>query len=150
MAQFRSLEELKNAVGSEFGPIDWIQITQEQINQFAKLTRDEQWIHVDVERASASPFGTTVAHGYFVLSLVAPAVMGLMTIENAKVFLNYGLNKVRFPTSVPAGARIRAKLRLVEVRAQGAGTLFVSEATVELENSAKPACVAEVVTYVEF
>ena len=149
MARFHSLDDLKSAVGTELGPIDWIEITQEQINEFAKLTHDEQWVHVDVERAAASPTGTTIAHGYFILALVAPAVMGLITIENARVFLNYGMNKVRFPTSVPAGSRIRAKLRLTEVREHGAGALFTAEATVELENSVKPACVAEVVTYVE-
>lgn len=150
MSQFSSLQDLRDAVGSEFGPIDWIEISQDQINQFAKLTRDEQWIHVDVERAAKSPIGTTVAHGYFVLALIAPAVMGLMTIENARVYLNYGMNKVRFPASVPAGARIRAKLNLLEVKDHGPGALFVVQATVELEGHSKPACVAEVVTYVEF
>lgn len=149
MATFSSVEDLRNAVGSELGPIDWIDITQHDISVFATLTHDEQWIHVDAARAAKSPFGATVAHGYFVLALVAPAVMGLMTINGATVFLNYGLNKVRFPAPVRTGSRIRARLRLLSVDDHGEGTLFVSKATVEVEGQAKPACVAEVVTYVE-
>lgn len=150
MSRFSSIDHLRDSIGEEFGPIDWIEISQAQINEFAKLTKDEQWIHVDEERAKSSPLGTTVAHGYFVLALVAPAVMGLMTIDNARTYLNYGMNKVRFPSSVPAGSRIRAKLRLLDVADHGQGILFTVEAAVGVEHQSKPACVAEVVTYVEF
>ena len=150
MPVFSSVAQLSSAVGSSLGTGEWIELTQEKIDTFATLTGDHQWIHVDVDRAAASPLGSTIAHGYFVLSLVAPAVMSLLQITNAKQLLNYGLNRVRFPSSVPSGSRVRGSLTLASVSESGTGVLVVVDATIEVEGQAKPACVAQAVTYVAF
>ncbi|MBT2384108.1 MaoC family dehydratase, partial [Streptomyces sp. ISL-11] len=108
---FTSPEELRAAVGEELGPGDWLEVDQKRIDLFAEATGDHQWIHVDAERAAAGPFGTTIAHGYLTLSLLAALVPPLMRAEGARMGINYGLNKVRFPAPVPAGSRLRARAR---------------------------------------
>lgn len=150
MGSFASIDALRDAVGSELGAGEWIEVTQENIDTFATLTGDRQWIHVDVERAAASALGSTIAHGYFVLALIAPAVMELVRIDNALQLLHYGLNRVRFPSSVPAGSRVRGRLKLTSLTDAGSGYLVEVEATIEVERQAKPGCVAQVLTFVEF
>lgn len=148
MAGFKTLDDLRNSVGTDLGPTHWIDITQEKIDIFGKLTEDEQWIHHDVQRAAASEVGATVAHGYFVLALAAPAVMSLTLVENARAYLNYGVNRVRFTSPVKAGSRVRGHLRVVSVENSRSGVLFTVEARMEVEGQEKPGCVAEIMTYV--
>jgi acyl dehydratase len=139
------LEELKALQGQEVGPSEWRTITQEDINEFAKLSGDDQWIHVDVERAKTeSPFGTTIAHGNLTLSAIDGLRMELMELDGFKLAVNYGWNKVRFPAPVPAGSNIRATAELVEVEDVGGGWVqIVVRFTVEVEGSEKPCCVAD-------
>ena len=139
------LEELKALQGQQIGPSDWRTITQEDINEFAKLSGDDQWIHVDVERAkNESPFGTTIAHGNLTLSAIDGLRMELMELDGFKLAVNYGWNKVRFPAPVPAGSKIRATAELVEVEDVGGGWVqIVVRFTVEVEGSEKPCCVAD-------
>lgn len=150
MPTFASVEELRTAEGNELGVGDWIDVTQEKVDAFAELTGDHQWIHVDPERAAATPLGSTIAHGYLVLSMIAPAVMSLVQLENTSKLLNYGMNRVRFPSSVPTGARIRARLALQDVADSGRGCLYTLRATVEVEGQDRPGCVADVLTFAEF
>ena len=144
MRTFTSAAELTAAQGGELGTSDWVTVTQEAVNLFADATGDHQWIHVDPERAAKGPFGTTIAHGYMTLSLL-PALMHTMySVEGAKLAINYGLNKVRFPAPVPVGSRVRATSTLVNVEDLGNGAVQLTVSTaVEVEGSAKPACVAE-------
>jgi acyl dehydratase len=139
------IEELKELIGQEVGPGEWREVTQELINQFADVSGDHQWIHVDVERAkNDSPFGTTVAHGNLTLSMIDGLRLDLLKSEGFALGVNYGWNKVRFPAPVPAGSRIRAKAEVVSVDEVG-GNWFqiVTKFTVEVEGNEKPACVAE-------
>jgi acyl dehydratase len=137
-------------VGDVYGPSSWIEVTQDRINQFADATEDHQWIHVDPQRAAAGPFGTTVAHGFLTLSLVPYFAGQLRRIEGARMGINYGLDRVRFPAPVPAGARIRARSQLISVDQVGEAAHLVNRVTIEVEGSAKPACVADVVTRLYF
>ena len=139
------LDELKALQGQQVGPSDWRTITQEDIDEFAKLSGDDQWIHVDVERAKTeSPFGTTIAHGNLTLSAIDGLRMELMELDGFKLAVNYGWNKVRFPAPVPAGSKIRATAELVEVEDVGGGWVqIVVRFTVEVEGSEKPCCVAD-------
>lgn len=143
MKVFNTPHDLKDAVGEEVGVSDWLEITQERVNTFADATGDHQWIHVDEEKAAGGPFGRTIAHGYLTLSLLAPFMQETYEVKERKMGVNYGLNKVRFPSPVPVGSRIRARntLKAVEDVAGGIQATFV--VTVELEGSEKPACVAE-------
>lgn len=138
MRTFESVADLAAAAGEKVGQSDWVTITQEEVNLFADATGDHQWIHVDPERAAAGPFGTTIAHGFMTLALLP------------RLAINYGLNKVRFPAPVPVGSRVRATSSLVGVEDLGNGTVQATvSTTVEVEGSAKPACVAEsIVRYV--
>lgn len=139
------LDELKALQGQQVGPSEWRTITQEDIDEFAKLSGDDQWIHVDVERAKTeSPFGTTIAHGNLTLSAIDGLRMELMELDGFKLAVNYGWNKVRFPAPVPAGSNIRATAELVEVEDVGGGWVqIVVRFTVEVEGSEKPCCVAD-------
>lgn len=150
MTTFASVEGLREATGTELASSDWIVISQEMIDTFGTLTGDRQWIHVDVERAAASPTGSTIAHGYLVLALVAPTVMESLQIADAEQLLNYGMNRVRFPSPVRAGSRVRTRVTLRSVTDAGAGRLVTADVVVEIEGQDKPACVAEVLTYVSF
>jgi acyl dehydratase len=139
------IEELKALIGQTIGPSEWREVTQADIDTFAELSRDDQWIHVDVERAKTeSPFGTTVAHGNLTLSMIDGFRSGLLESTGFKLGVNYGWNKIRFPAPVPAGSRIRASVEAVSVDDVGGGWHQITQKwTVEVEGSEKPACVAE-------
>jgi acyl dehydratase len=145
MRTFTSLEELSDVVGEDLGPSDWLEVTQERVDAFADATGDHQWIHVDVDRASKGPFGGTIAHGYLTLSLIPRFAPELFEIYTPGARLNYGVNKVRFPSPVRVGSRIRAAARIVEVSDVPAGRQLLTRYTVEIEGEPKPACVAETV-----
>jgi acyl dehydratase len=142
---FTDLDQLADAVGEELGTTDWLEITQERVDAFADATDDHQWIHVDVERAQAGPFGGTIAHGYLTLSMIPHFNQQLLSIETSGARLNYGLNKVRFPHPVKVGARIRCTATLAELTDVPAGKQMVTRYTIDIEGEAKPACVAEMV-----
>ena len=146
MRTFTSGADLVASVGQEIGVSDWHEIPQSQIDLFAEATGDDQWIHVDPERASQGPYGTTIAHGYLTLSLLAPLMKTTYRIEGAKMAVNYGLNKVRFAAPVRVGSRVRVRVSLASVDEIPNGVQSVWSAVIELEGSAKPACIAEPVT----
>jgi acyl dehydratase len=139
------IEDVKALVGQQIGPGEWREVTQADIDRFAELSGDDQWIHVDVERAKTdSPFGTTVAHGNLTLSMVDGFRKELIRSEGFALGVNYGWNKVRFPAPVPAGARLRARAEVVSVDEAGGGWFqVVTRFTVEVEGNDKPACVGE-------
>jgi acyl dehydratase len=143
---FTSTADLKASVGQEIGVSDWHEIPQSQIDLFAEATGDHQWIHVDPERARTGPYGTTIAHGYLTLSLLAPLMKSTYRIEGATMAVNYGLNKVRFAAPVRVGSRVRVRVSLSSVDDIPNGVQSVWSAVIELEGSAKPACIAEPVT----
>ena len=147
MKTFENLSELKSLVGHEVAISDWLTITQEQVNQFAQATGDYQWIHVDVERATAGPFGAPIAHGFLTLSLLPRFFESAMEIRNTRMGVNYGLNKVRFTSPVPVGSRLRGRMTLLACEAiDNDGMQMTWKVTVEREGSDKPACVAESLT----
>jgi acyl dehydratase len=145
--EVEGIEGLQALLGKEVGPSDWREVTQADIDAFADLSGDHQWIHVDPERAKAeSPFGTTIAHGNLTLSLIDGMRQGLIASSGFKLGVNYGWNRVRFPAPVPAGSRVRARAEVVEVEDVGGGWWQVlTRFTVEVEGSEKPACVADAV-----
>ncbi|OEV03200.1 MaoC family dehydratase [Streptomyces oceani] len=143
---FASPEELRAAVGEELGVSDWLEIDQNRVDLFADATGDHQWIHVDPQRAKDGPFGTTIAHGYLTLSLLPALVPQVMTLTGMRMGVNYGVNKVRFPSVVPVGARLRARATLTEVTEAGEGVQVTATVTVEREGGEKPVCVAETVS----
>ncbi|MEU1430808.1 MaoC family dehydratase [Nocardia sp. NPDC005746] len=143
MRVFEGLPELEKAVGTHLGYSDWHTVTQLQIDMFADATGDHQWIHVDPERAAEGPFGATVAHGFLTLSLLPMLAHGVYVVEGLSMGINYGTNKVRFPAPVPVGSWVRAGVELVSLTPTNAGVQLVSRVTVEIDGSAKPACVAE-------
>ena len=134
---------LRDAAGTHLGYTDWQEMTQERVNLFADATDDHQFIHVDVRRAKQTPFGGTIAHGYLTLSLAAPIMGELMHVSDAKMGVNYGLDKVRFPAPLPVGAQWRGGGEIVEVTEVPGGLQVKSKVTVEVKDGAKPACVAE-------
>ncbi|MGH3496847.1 MAG: MaoC family dehydratase [Nocardioidaceae bacterium] len=133
------------AIGEDLGSSDWLQIDQQRIDAFAEATGDHQWIHVDPERAAGGPFGRTIAHGYLTLSLVPYLGSQIFSFGGPGAKLNYGSNKVRFPTPVPVGSRVRAHASIAEASPIPAGMQVVVRYTVEIEGADKPACVAETV-----
>ena len=143
--QVEGIEGLKALQGKTIGPTDWREVTQEDINVFADLSGDDQWIHVDVERAEKeSPFGTTVAHGNLTLSMIDGFRLDLISSTGFALGVNYGWNKVRFPAPVPAGSRVRAKAEVASVEEVGGGWWqVVTRFTVEVEGSDKPCCVGD-------
>ncbi|WP_394789187.1 MaoC family dehydratase [Rhodoferax sp.] len=144
MKTFETFAALAAAVGSEIALSDWAKITQQQVQLFADATGDQQWIHVDVERAKAGPFGGPIAHGFLTLSLLPRLFESSFQVREARMALNYGLNKVRFITPVPVGGRVRARLQLLDCAPlDDAGVQITLLATLELEGHSKPACVAE-------
>ncbi|MFC4467158.1 MaoC family dehydratase [Streptomyces xiangluensis] len=143
---FTSADELKAAVGDQLGYSDWLEVDQKRIDLFADATGDHQWIHVDPEKAATGPFGTTIAHGYLTLSLLPALVPQVMRVEGMKMGVNYGTNKVRFPSPVPVGSRLRATAVLKEVAEAGGGVQVTAAVTVEREGGDKPVCVAESVS----
>ncbi|KIF70567.1 dehydratase [Streptomyces sp. AcH 505] len=144
---FTSADELRAGIGEQLGHSDWLEIDQKRIDLFADATGDHQWIHVDPERAARGPFGTTIAHGYLTLSLLPVLVPQIVQVENVKMGINYGTNKVRFPSPVPVGSRLRASAVLRDVTPASGGAQQVTvEVTVEREGGDKPVCVAESVS----
>jgi acyl dehydratase len=139
------IDELRELVGRQLGPSDWREVTQDEVDSFAELSGDDQWIHVDTERAKEeSPFGTTVAHGNLTLSMIDGFRRDLVQSGGFKLGVNYGWNKVRFPAPVPTGSRVRASMETLSVDDVGNGWWQVTQRwTVEVEGSEKPACVAE-------
>ena len=147
MKILNSLAELPALVGQEVAVSDWLTITQQQVNLFADATGDHQWIHVDVERAKAGPFGAPIAHGFLTLSLIPKFFETSMEIRNTRMGVNYGLNKVRFTSPVPVGSRLRARMKLLACDAiENNGMQMTWLVTVERDGSDKPACVAESLT----
>jgi acyl dehydratase len=140
-----TLDELKASAGQHLGYSEWRQIAQQQIDAFADAADDHQWIHVDAPRAVSGPFGTTIAHGYLTLSLLVPMFSELAGIRDATMGINYGLNKVRFPAPVLSGSKIRLGATLAAVNDITGGLEAVVEAVIEIEGTAKPACVAQAV-----
>jgi acyl dehydratase len=143
---FKDPDAVKNAVGTHLGYSEWEVVDQARINRFADATGDHQWIHVDEDRAKAGPFGATIAHGYLTLSMTNLFLPQLITVENLSMGINYGVNKVRFPSPVKVGSRIRAGAEIVEGVEIPGGVQVIIKMTVELEGSDKPACVVENVT----
>jgi acyl dehydratase len=144
MRTLHSLAEVPALVGQEVAVSDWITITQEQVNLFAEATGDHQWIHVDVEKAKAGPFGAPIAHGFLTLSLIPKFFENAMQIHGTRMGVNYGLNKVRFTSPVPVGSRLRARMKLLAADPiDNEGLQMTWQVTVEREGADKPACVAE-------
>ncbi|GAA3745825.1 MaoC family dehydratase [Streptomyces tremellae] len=144
---FTSAEELRAGTGEQLGYSEWVEVDQQRIDLFADATGDHQWIHVDPEKAAAGPFGTTIAHGYLTLSLLPSFLPQVLRVENVRMAVNYGTNKVRFPAPVPVGSRLRATAVLTDVAAAGDGAVQVTaRVTVEREGGEKPVCVAESVS----
>jgi len=139
------IDDMRALMGQEVGPTDWREVTQDDIDTFARLVGDDQWIHVDVERAKTeSPFGTTVAHGNLTLSMIDGLRRDLIESKGFKLGVNYGWNKVRFPAPVPAGSKVRAKGEVISVDEVGGGWYqVVTKFTVEVEGGEKPVCVGE-------
>ncbi|MFH8249334.1 MaoC family dehydratase [Microbacterium sp. B2969] len=140
-----TVDELPDLEGTEFGPSSWRPVTQEEVNLYARLSGDDNPIHLDEDYAAASPFGTRIVHGLLTLSLVVPLMREIFQINGASMGINYGMNKVRFPAPVPAGARIRAHGTVAKVTDVGGGWQIEVPVTFDVEGSEKPACVAELV-----
>jgi acyl dehydratase len=145
MKVFSTPAELAAAVGTEIGTGDWLAVEQSRIDQFAEATGDHQWIHTDPERAAAGPFGVTIAHGFLTLSLVPALGQRIYRVEGVRMAVNYGLNKVRFPSPVRVGANVRARVAVADATEVPDGYQIVSRVTIEVEGQEKPACVAETV-----
>jgi acyl dehydratase len=138
------LDDLRSRVGQDLGTSDWLEITQERVNTFADATGDHQWIHVDVERAKAeSPFGGPIAHGYLTLALTNLFLPQVVEVTGISSGVNYGVNKVRFPTPVPVGSRVRGQVTLTAAEEVAGGVQTTMTITVELEGAEKPACIVE-------
>lgn len=151
MKTFNTVADLQAEVGNEVAHSDWMTITQERVNQFAEATDDPQWIHLDVERAKReSPFGTTIAHGFLTLSLIPKLFESAVTLPKGKMSINYGLNKVRFPSPMRVGGRLRGRFKLLEVEQLEGCMQSIWQMTLECEGQDKPVCVAESVLRMYF
>ena len=146
MKHFATLASLQALAGQELAVTDWVSVDQQRIDLFAQATGDHQWIHVDPGRAAAGPFGATVAHGFLTLSLLPLFAEQGLAIDDVRMGINYGLNKVRFMAPVRVGSRLRARFVLLEWQPLEGGAQLTMQVTIELEGSAKPACVAEAVS----
>ena len=139
-----TIAELPGLAGTQLGTSEWLEVTQERVDTFADATGDHQWIHVDVERATAeSPFGGPIAHGYLTLALLIPMWAEVLTVTDQTMGVNYGLNKVRFPAPVPVGSRIRLVATLKDVEQIAGGVQMTISAVIEREGAEKPVCIAE-------
>ncbi|MCZ6808079.1 MAG: MaoC family dehydratase [Deltaproteobacteria bacterium] len=143
---FESPHDLKDAVGKHLGYSEWLTMEQNRVNQFADATGDHQWIHVDVERAKAGPFGAPIAHGYLTLSLVSSFLSQIVEVHGFEFAVNYGTNKVRFPAPVKVGSRIRGGAEVISVEEAKGGIQSIVRVTVEVEGEERPACIAETVS----
>lgn len=148
---FANPKEILDRVGQDVGTSHWYEVTQEKVNQFAEATGDHQWIHVDPERAKQGPFGKTIAHGYFTLSLAPVLMRDVVSVQGAKMGLNYGLNRVRFTNPVPVGSRVRLHAKLSSAEKIEPNGIQVSyDLTFEIEGQEKPACVAQTISRAYF
>ena len=144
MRHFATVADLQAEVGNEVAVSEWMTISQERVNQFAEATDDPQWIHVDVERAKReSPFGGTIAHGYMTLSLIPALFESVVELPAGKMSINYGLNKVRFPSPMLVGGRLRGRFKLLAIEPMDGCVQSIWQMTIEREGSDKPVCVAE-------
>ncbi len=143
---FESASELMGKEGLKVGPSDWMEISQERINQFAEATGDHQWIHVDEEKAKMSPFGGTIAHGYLTLSLAAKLMPEIIEVKGLKMGINYGTEKTRFITPVKSGAKVRGRGEFVEIKEVPGGYQSTMRVTIEIEGEEKPACVVDTIS----
>lgn len=151
MQVIKSIEDAQALVGQELGVGDWLEIDQKRVNDFAEVTGDHQWIHVDVERAKAeSPYKAPIAHGFLTLSLIPALSKDNYRVENAKLGINYGLNKVRFLNAVPVGSRVRARSELIDVKAKDGVADLTVRHTIEIDGVEKPAAVAEMIARIVF
>src|SRR5690606_21741386 len=149
MRIFNGISELAAAAGEELGTSDWLVVDQERINTFADATGDHQWIHVDTAKAAEGPFGGTIAHGVLTLALLPSFLQQIYRVDGVSMAVNYGLNKVRLPAPVPAGSKLRATSRIVEVTPLDGAVQAVLSTTIEIEGGGKPACVVEsIVRYI--
>jgi len=147
---FGSPKELLGAQGTDLGTTDWVTITQDQIDKFAEATLDNQWIHVDTERAKAGPFGAPIAHGYLTMSLASHFLSQLVRVDKISMGINYGTEKVRFPSPVPVGSRLRGRGELLEAREVPGGVQATVRVTIEREGGDKPAAIVDTVSrYIE-
>jgi acyl dehydratase len=146
MNEVIEIERIEQLAGADLGYSDWLEVSQQQVQLFADATGDQQWIHTDPERAAAGPFGGTIAHGYLTLALIIPLFGQLLEVRGVRMSVNYGLEKVRFPSPVPVGGKIRLGGRVVSVEpVAGDGVQLVLDFVVELDGQDKPACVARAV-----
>lgn len=148
MKTFNGIADLELAVGLLLGYSNWHMITQEQIDAFAVATGDHQWVHVDPAQAARGPFGSTIAHGFLTLSLLPMLTGQVYTVEGVQMVVNYGADKLRFPSPVPAGSRVRAGVELTAITPNALGFQVATRVTIECENVAKPACVVEMLAIV--
>lgn len=148
MKIFNGVAELQDAVGSHLGYSDWHVVTQDQIDGFADATGDHQWIHVDTERAASGPFGTTIAHGFLTLSLVPQLVWQVYEIQGIKMGVNYGADRLRFPSPVPADSKVRAGVELKAITEIPMGFQIATRVTIECEGNDKPACIVDMLAVV--
>lgn len=145
MTSLLSRETLPRLVGQALGPGEWVEVTQDRIDEFARASGDHQWIHVDVERAKAGPYGTTIAHGLLTLSMIGVLNQGMFKFDGFKMGLNYGYEKIRFPSPVPVGSRLRVAAKILSFEPVGQMFQTIIEYNVEREGSDKPACVAQMI-----
>ena len=143
MKTITGLEELRDANGETLGTSDWHEVTQEAIDAFADVTGDHQWIHVDRERAKDTPFGGTIAHGYYTLSLAPMLTAQVMALDGFAMVINYGANRVRFPAPVPVGSRVRVSVKVADLEDSPGGAQLTLELTFEVEGGEKAVCVAQ-------
>ena len=146
MRTINGIDEIESLIGEELGSSEWMTMDQDAINTFADVTGDHQWIHVDEARAAEGPYGATIVHGFFTLSLIPKFSTEVFTIEGVSIRVNYGLNKVRFLQPVVVGSRLRGTISVKDVSRGDKGTQVILEHTIEIEGQDRPACVAEVVT----
>ena len=146
MKTYPHLADLAALAGHDIGSSDWLAIEQSRIDRFAEATGDQQWIHIDPVRATAGPFGAPIAHGFLTLSLLPMLFEGAFAIDDVRMGVNYGLNRVRFVSPVRVGSRVRGRFKLLSYGPLDGGAQLTVRATIELEGSAKPACVAETVS----
>ena len=146
MKTLNGIDELRAAANTRIGYSSWHTLTQEKIVAFADATGDHQWIHVDPSRAADGPFGTTIAHGHLLTSMIPMLVWEVYTVDGVRMGINYGSNKIRFPSPVPVGSRIRAAVDIKDVDTVPSGVQVVTTVTIERENADKPVCIAEIVS----
>jgi acyl dehydratase len=143
MVTITGIGELRERIGDELAVSEWHEVTQEAIDAFAEVTGDHQWIHVDPERARETPFGGTIAHGYYTLSLAPMFSYAMLDLQGFAFGVNYGLNRVRFPAPMPVGDRVRMRMKLAEVEEVAGGAQITMQLTFEREGGEKPVCIAE-------